>query len=273
MNVAFGSLGAGDGRQGHQAGAQVQKGSRPVVLQFVYFRCTSLCSAVLNSTLETFKLMKMQPGRDFDVISVSINPNETANLARAKKAAYLKELGRPEVGEGWHFLTGTRPNIQRLAAAAGFGYRFDLETREYAHGAGLFVITPEGKISRTIFGAIYEPQTLRLSLVEAADGKIGTALDRIYLFCYHYDPDTGLYTRSVMRITRLLGLGLLFALLSTVGFLLWREARGKKRSGEPVPEASASAGAPALPPLASTPGVSPVSSPATDTPLEPAHES
>ena len=203
---------------------------RPVLVQFVYFRCPGLCNAVLNGTLEAIgDLDSMKIGRDYDLLTISINPSETANLARAKKAAYLRQLGRPEAGEGWHFLTGNEQEIRRVAKAAGFGYRFDEESKEYAHGAALFVLTPSGKISRTVPGAYYSEQTVRLSLVEAADGEIGTALDQILLFCYHFDPDTGEYTTTVMQLTRVFGVLLTALIVTTIGGFLWLERRQRAR--------------------------------------------
>ncbi|MBL4850628.1 MAG: SCO family protein [Planctomycetes bacterium] len=243
----------------NEAGKRVKLGDyftkgRPVLVQFVYFRCPGLCNAVLNGTLEAITdLESMQIGQDYDLITISINPSETANLARAKKAAYLRELGRPEAGEGWHFLTGNKQEIRRVANAAGFGYRFDEESKEFAHGAALFVLTPEGKVSRTIYGAYYEEQTVRLSLVEAADGKIGSALDQILLFCYHFDPDTGEYTTTVMQLTRVFGVLLTAMIVTTIGGFLWLERRQRAReaaktssqdttSADPAEDAAAPAG-------------------------------
>lgn len=218
-----------------EAGTRVKLGDyfgkgRPVLLQFVYFRCPGLCNAVLNGSIEAIgDLDSMKIGKDYDLLTISINPSETANLARAKKAAYLRELGQPEAAEGWHFLTGNEQEIRRVAKAAGFGYRFDEESKEFAHGAALFVLTPEGVISRTVPGAYYQEQTLRLSLVEAADGEIGTALDQILLFCYHFDPDTGEYTATVMQLTRVFGVLLTALIVSTIGGFLWLERRQRAR--------------------------------------------
>jgi protein SCO1 len=217
---------------------------RPVLVQFVYFRCPGLCNAVLNGTLEAIgDLDSMKIGEDYDLLTISINPSETANLARAKKAAYLRELGRPEAGKGWHFLTGNEQEIRRVAKAAGFGYRFDEESKEFAHGAALFVLTPEGVISRTVPGAYYQEQTVRLSLVEAADGEIGTALDQVLLFCYHFDPDTGEYTATVMQLTRVFGVLLTALIVSTIGGFLWLERRQRARlaAASATPDSTTSA--------------------------------
>lgn len=219
----------------NEAGERVKLGDyfgkgRPVLVQFVYFRCPGLCNAVLNGTIEAITdLDSMKIGRDYDLLTISINPSETSNLARAKKAAYLRELGRPEAGEGWHFLTGNEQEIRRVAKAAGFGYRFDEESKEYAHGAALFVMTPEGKVSRTLTGAYFQEQTVRLSLVEAAEGQIGSTFDQILLFCYHFDPDTGEYTTTVMQLTRVFGVLLTALIVSTIGGFLWLERRQRAR--------------------------------------------
>ncbi|HBP17422.1 MAG TPA: SCO family protein [Planctomycetes bacterium] len=205
---------------------------RPVLLQFVYFNCPGLCSAVLNGTLECLREMEMRPGRDFELVTISISPTETSNLARQKKENHLRALGRPEDGPGWHFLTGTEAQIKKITDAAGFGFRFDEETREYAHGAAMFVVTPEGVLSQTIYGAYYEPRTVRLSLVEAADGKIGSALDRLLLFCYHFDPKTGKYTTTVMTVTRVIGTTFAVWLLGMVALYLWRERRQRAVAGD-----------------------------------------
>lgn len=213
---------------------------KPVLLQFVYYRCPNLCNVVLDGAIDVVSRMKMLPGKEFEVVTISINPEETSNLARGKKEGYMRALAkhRPdaaEAGAGWHFLTGRRKNIQAAALAAGFGYRFDTDTREYAHGAALFVLTPQGKISRTIFGAMYEPKTVRLSLVEAADGKVGTALDRILLYCYHFDPTAGKYTVQVMNVARAVGGLTVLFLFTMIGGFLWRERRLKHVTKEVAP--------------------------------------
>jgi protein SCO1 len=196
---------------------------RPTILQFVYFRCPSLCTVTLTSMVDLIRDMKLEIGDDYDVISVSINPQETANLARLKKEAYLGELGVPGAAKGWTFLTGSRQQIDGLAKAAGFGFRFDTETREYAHGAAIFALTPEGVISRTIPGSFWRPNTVRLSLIEATDGGIGSPLDHIVLYCYQFNPGTGTYTAQVMNIVRLVSLITMVLLGSMMGTFFYRE--------------------------------------------------
>jgi protein SCO1/2 len=228
-----------DARFDDESGKKVTFGEllhadRPVLLQFVYFRCPGLCNAVLNGTLDTLSELEMEIGKDFDLITVSISPTETSNLARSKKEAYLHQLGRPEAAPGWHFLTGSEAQIRKLTDAAGFGFQWDEERHEYAHGAALFVVTPKGVLSNTVYGAHYYGRTVRLSLVEAADGKIGNALDRVLLFCYHFDPTTGLYTTTIMSVTRVVGLLFVTWLLGMVAIYLWRERRRAKAGETPA---------------------------------------
>ncbi len=228
-----------DDERGEKVTLRELAGGRPILLQLAYFRCPGLCTFTLNGLVETLRAMPWTPGEQFTVVTLSINPEETANLARLKKAAYLRELGRPEAGAGWHFLTGTNGSIRAVAEAVGFGFRFDTQTREFAHGAGLFVLTPEGVVSRTITGAEYDPTLVRLSLVEASAGKVGTALDQVLLFCYHFDPDTGQYTVQIMRIVQVLGTLLAASLFGFIGLMFWRERRARPElDSTPIPSLS-----------------------------------
>ncbi len=206
---------------------------RPVLLQLAYYRCPGLCTHTLDGLVETLRAMTWTAGEEFTAVTVSINPEETANLARLKQGAYLRELAREEVTPaGWRFLTGTVTSIRALAEATGFGFRFDTQTREFAHGAGLFVVTPEGVLSRTIYGAEYDPQLVRLSLVEAADGRVGSALDRVMLFCYQFDPDVGQYTLQIMNIVRLVGAAMTLAVAAFIVINLRRERRALAAAAE-----------------------------------------
>jgi protein SCO1/2 len=161
------------------------------------------------------------PGREFEIVNVSIDPRETPRLAAEKKAAYLSSYGRPEAGNGWHFLTGTEEQIKKLASQVGFGYRYDKRDQQYAHSAVLFALTPEGKISRYLYGIEYRPKDFRLALLEASSGKIGTVIDRLLLFCYRYDPITRKYS---MVITKVLQFSSLVTVLLLGGYLVlfWR---------------------------------------------------
>jgi protein SCO1/2 len=177
-------------------------GARPVVLTLVYYECPMLCTLTLNSLSSALATLSFDVGREFDVVTVSFDPREKPPLAAAKKAGYLKRYGRPGAERGWHFLTGDADQIARLTAAVGFRYKWDEEIKQFAHPAGLVVLTPEGRITRYLYGIEYAPKDLRLGLVEASERKIGTPLDQAMLFCYQYDPATGRYGLLTLRLIR-----------------------------------------------------------------------
>jgi protein SCO1/2 len=193
-------------------------GQRPVILALVYYECPMLCTQVLNGLVSALGTMNLQPGRDFDVVAVSFNPKEGPGLAAQKKASYLERYGRPETAAGWHFLTGTQPSISRLTDAVGFRYAFDENIGQFAHGAAIEVLTPKGTIARYFYGIEFSPRDLRLGLVEASDGHIGTVMDDVLLFCYHYDPSSGKYGASILTLVRVAGVATLlaFAIFLTV---------------------------------------------------------
>ncbi len=199
-------------------------GERPVLLALVYYQCPMLCTQVLNGVEMSLKAISFNPGRDFEVVVVSFDPNDTPELAAAKKRNYLRRYGRPDTANGWHFLTGEPANIKALTDAAGFRYRWDAASRQFAHASGIFLLTPEGRISRYFYGVEYPPRDLRLGLVEASRRKIGNAVDALLLFCYHYDPATGKYGALVMNILRL-GAGAFLALGAVAFYFLWRRTR------------------------------------------------
>ncbi len=204
-------------------------GDKPVILTLVYFRCPMLCGVILESLLETLKEIKMTVGDDFEIITVSFDPLETPRLAKTKKQNLLREYGRPGADQGWHFLTGRESQIKKLTSAVGFNYKYNEERQEYAHAAALFISTPEGSLSRYLYGIDYDPQTLRLSLVEASEGKIGSTIDRLILTCFHYDPSTNRYAPLAMNIMRLGG-GITVVVLGIVLTTLWiRDARRKRQ--------------------------------------------
>ena len=192
---------------------------RAVVLSLAYYECPMLCTLTLNGLVSALSILTFDVGKDFDVVTVSFEPKETAALAAAKKKAYLARYRRPGAEEGWHFLTGDAPAIAALTSAVGFRYAWDAETRQYAHPAGILVLTPDGRIARYMYGVEYAPRDLRLALVEASQGRIGNPVDTVLLYCYRYDPARGRYAASVIRLVRLggaltvLGLGA-FVLLS-----------------------------------------------------------
>jgi protein SCO1/2 len=199
-------------------------GQRPIVLALVYFECPMLCSQVLNDLMAALGVLSLNPGQDFDVVAVSFNARETPGLAAVKKAAYLERYGRPGTGRGFHFLTGTEEAITQLTEAVGFKYAWDEEIKQYAHAAGIVVLTPDGRVSKYFYGLQYSPRDLRLGLVEAADRKIGTPVDTLLLYCYHYDPTTGKYGLIAMRIVQAAGL-VLIAGMVTFWTVMWRRSR------------------------------------------------
>lgn len=178
---------------------------KPVVLAFVYYQCPMLCLQIFNGTASSLKVLPFTPGKDLDVVFVSFDPRDTPEAAQAKKAALLADYNQTEHADGWHFLTGTEANIKALTAAAGFSYRWDEERQEFAHVSGVLVVTPDGRLSRYFYGIEYSPRDLRLALVESARGTIGSAVDQLLLYCYHYDPAAGRYGAVTMNIVRLGG--------------------------------------------------------------------
>src|SRR5262245_56184086 len=194
---------------------------RPVLLALVYYRCPMLCNLVLNGVVDGVKQAGPDPGQDFDVVALSIDPQETPELAAAKKASYLKALGVPGAAARWHFLTAPPEAIDRVADAVGFRYRWDEATKQYAHAAGIFVVTPDGRLSRTFYGVKYPPRDLRLALVEASRGEVGTSMDRVLLDCYGWDRPSGRYGLAAMRLVRL-GSGITVLLLGGLLVALWR---------------------------------------------------
>jgi protein SCO1/2 len=179
---------------------------RPVVLSLVYYDCPMLCTLTLNGLVSALSVLTFEPGKDFEVVTVSFEPKETPALAAAKKKVYLERYHRPGAAEGWHFLTGDAANVGALTRAVGFRYAWDEETRQYAHPAGVVVLTPDGRIARYMYGVEYAPRDLRLALVEASERRIGNPVDAVLLYCYRYDPTRGRYAASVMRIVRLAGI-------------------------------------------------------------------
>lgn len=200
------------------------KPGKPVILNLVYYKCPSLCGLVLNGLLDGLKKFAWNVGDKFQVITLSIDPTEGPDLAKKKKDNFLSAYGRRGAEQGWSFLTGREEDIKSLATQIGFGYRYDEIQKQYAHGAAIFVLTAEGKISRYLYGIEYPEQSLRLALLEASNGKIGTIVDRILLFCYRYDPQARNYAFYAMNIVRFVT-GALMAGMAGFYFLFWRRQR------------------------------------------------
>jgi protein SCO1/2 len=204
-------------------------GKKPVVVSLVYYQCPMLCNQVLNGMVTAFKVMAFKPGDEFDVVTVSFDPRETPALAAAKKKTYidyLPEAKRAAAASGWHFLTGDEANIKRITDAIGFRYHWDKATEQFAHASGVFVATPQGKLSRYFYGIEYAPRDLRLGLIEASANKIGSPVDQLLLYCFHYDPATGKYGAAVMNLVRIAGV---VTVIGIVGLLLMLRRRGLKR--------------------------------------------
>lgn len=197
-------------------------GKKPVVLAFVYYDCPMLCTQILNSMVTSFRVLPFQVGKEFDVITVSFDPRETSALASAKKKVYvdyLPEKMRAGASEGWHFLTGDQASIDKLTETAGFHYRYDEATKQFAHASAIMLTTPQGKLSRYFYGVDYSARDLRLGLIESAENRIGSPVDQLLLYCYHYDPATGKYGAAVMRVMRVAGVLTLLGIIAML-FLL-----------------------------------------------------
>jgi protein SCO1/2 len=191
---------------------------KPVVLALVYYRCPMLCTQILNGLESSLKAVSFNPGQDFEVVSVSFDPKDTPETAAAKKQMYLRRYGRPNTANGWHFLTGDETNIRALTDAVGYQYKYDPATDQFAHASGVMVVTPDGHLSRYFYGVEYAPRDLRLGLVEASQNKIGTPVDQMLLFCFHYDPATGKYGAVAMNMVRFAGAA--FALIAGTFLLI-----------------------------------------------------
>ena len=199
-------------------------GKKPVVLSLVYYQCPMLCNQVLNGMVSAFRVMAFRPGEEFEVVTVSFDNRETAELAAAKKRTYvdyLPEGKRAGATNGWHFLTGDETNIRRLTDAVGFRYHFDAATNQFAHASAIYVATPQGKLARYFYGIEYAPRDLRLGLIEASENKIGSPVDQLLLYCYHYDPALGKYGAVVINMIRLGAIATLIAMIALF-FLLRR---------------------------------------------------
>jgi protein SCO1/2 len=200
-------------------------GNKPVVLAFVYYDCPMLCTQVLNGMVTSFRVLPFQIGKEYDVVTISFDPRETPELAQKKKKVYvdyLPEKMRENAANGWHFLTGDPANIAKITDAAGFRYRYDEKTQQFAHASAIMVTTPHGKLSRYFYGIEYPARDLRLGLIESSANKIGSPVEQLLLYCYHYDPATGKYGLVVMRVMRIAGV---LTLLGIAAMLLLLKAR------------------------------------------------
>jgi protein SCO1 len=215
-------------------------GTRPIVLSLVYFNCPALCTEVLNGELHTMQASSLTLGKDYDAISVSFNPKDTPEQAKAKRDVYTaqyRQFGRPGAAQNWHFLTGDAASINTLTQAVGFHYAYDPAINQYAHAAAIMLLTPDGHMSRYFYGVIYSARDFRLGLVDASHGTIGTLTDQALLFCYQYDPETGKYGMVIMNVVRAGG-GLTLLALGIFMFVMFRRDR---RHGVAPPAANSAA--------------------------------
>ncbi|MGH9523907.1 MAG: SCO family protein [Terriglobales bacterium] len=208
-------------------------GSKPVVLSLVYYECPMLCTETLNGMVSAFKVLKFEPGKEFNVVTVSFNSHETPQLAAQKKANYLRQYGRPGAEQGWHFLIGSQASIDALTNAVGFHYAWDQTTQQFAHATGIMVLTPDGKIAQYYYGVEYSPRDLRLGIVQASKGQVGTVVDQVLLYCFHYDPRTGKYGAVITRVLQVAGVATI-VFLGGFMFLMFRlepKYDDKRRAG------------------------------------------
>lgn len=203
-------------------------GDKPVLVAFVYFECPMLCTLIMNGVASSLSVLSLVPGKDFEVVAISIDHEETPEHALQAEQATLQRYGQPDTEAGWHFLTGDQETVTRLATAAGFGFEYIPATDEWAHASAVMVATPEGQLSQYFYGVEYPPKDLRLAMVEASSGTIGNIVDQILLYCYRYDPEIGKYTVMTMRILRITGA------LFVVGLILfmWVSFRRDRRASD-----------------------------------------
>jgi len=205
-------------------------GKRPLILSLVYFRCPMLCNEVLAGVEGSLKAISFNPGQDFDVLTVSFDPKDTTESATEKKAEMLKHYKRDGAAGGWHFLTGSQESIDALTKAVGFQYQYDNTTDQFAHTTGLMILTPDGKVAQYYYGVNFPPRDVRLGLIQASQGKIGTLADQVLLYCYHYDPKTGKYSAMINRIIQLGG-GLTILSIGAVVLVLLRRGSDSELRG------------------------------------------
>ena len=199
---------------------------RPVILALVYYECPMLCNEVLNGLTGSLKGISFEAGKDFDVVAISFDAreNEKPDLARNKKASYLGRYGRPGSENGWHFLTGKQESIDQVTKAAGFNYEWDEKSNQFPHAGGIMIVTPQGKMSRYLYGIDYAPKDIKFGIMESAENKIGNPADQLLLYCFHYDPATGKYGFAILRaisvgaVATMLGLGAMI-------FVFWRKSK------------------------------------------------
>jgi protein SCO1 len=209
-------------------------GRRPVILSLVYYSCEDLCPLVLGGLVRSLRPLAFNIGDQFDVVTLSFDPRDAPALAAAKKSDALKQYARPGTGEGWHFLTGDETAIRRVTEAVGFRYNYESDKDRFGHASGIILLTPEGKVARYFYGIEFSPRDLRLGLIEAADEKIGSPIDQLLLFCYHYDPATGKYSLLITNIIRLAAAVTVLSLATFIVLMLRRERNRRLQPRESI---------------------------------------
>jgi protein SCO1/2 len=222
-----------------ESGKDVELGSffqpgKPVLLNFAYFQCPMLCNLVLNGMLEGMKKQDWTPGKEYEVVTISIDPRENPELAAAKKATHIEALGRPEAAAGWHFLTGTDKDIHKIADAIGFKYQYLKSNNEYAHAAGVFTLSPAGKISRYLYGVEFKKKDLRLALLDASEGKALSIGDKLVMFCYRYDANAKGYVMFAQNFMKGSGVVVVACLALLLGGLWRREIKRRDVARRPM---------------------------------------
>ncbi len=202
-------------------------GKKPVILTLVYYTCQDLCPLLLDGLVRTLRPLSFDIGKQFNVVTVSFDPRDTPQLAAAKKQDFIQRYGRPGAARGWHFLTGQSPAIRRLTNAVGFRYTYDAQTQEFGHATGVMLLTPGGKTARYFYGIDFSPRDIRLGLIETSENKIGSPIDQLLLFCYHYDPATGKYGIIITDVIRLAGIATVLALGTFILVMLRSERKNK----------------------------------------------
>jgi protein SCO1 len=210
---------------GREVTLREYSGQRPVVLALVYYGCPMLCNQVEMGVVGSLKMLSFTPGRDFEVVFVSFDPRENPAMAAQKKEAALSHFGRRETASGWHFLTGSQESIDALAKAANFRYSFDTRINIFAHASGIMLLTPDARISRYFYGVEYPSRDVRLGLVDASAGKIGTPIDRLLLYCFEYNPESARYSATILKIVRLGGLLTIFTIVAAILLFRRRDLR------------------------------------------------
>lgn len=202
-------------------------GKRPVVLALVYYDCPMLCTQILNGLVRSLRILTFTPGKEYDVVAISFDARETSKMAAQKKMMYVKDYGKPEAASAFHFLTGDPDSIKRVTDAVGFRYVWDGNTGQFAHASAIYLLTPDGRLSKYFYGIEYSPKDMRLGLVEASHNKIGNPVDQLLLFCYHFDPKAAKYTPVAMGILRVAGAATAISLGGFVIIMLRRDKKGK----------------------------------------------